>query len=282
MTEFEGKVAVVTGAASGIGEALALRAADEGMAVVLADVDRQRLDALRRQLKTRGTRALAVPTDVSDAAQVDRLARETLAAFGRVDLLFNNAGVLLTGRCWERSLQDWQWVLGVNLWGVINGIRSFVPLMLERGEPAHIVNMASMAGLLAAPMNGPYTVSKQGVVALSETLHFELQAEQSPVKVSVVCPGPVATAIVDSEQHRPSELANPAAPGPAEEQPFAQMLRQGIAAGIDPQALAGQVFDAVCQNRFWVMSHAGFEEPLKRRVDGLVSGSNPVYQMAAF
>lgn len=275
MQDFEGKVAVITGAASGIGEALAKGAAAKRMKLVLADLDADRLEALARQFTDAGVQAIAVVTDVADAAQVDRLAQETLSAYGRVDLLFNNAGVLLTGPSWTCSLEDWQKVLGVNLWGVIHGIRRFVPLMLEQGTPAHIVNTASMAGLIAAPLNGPYTVSKQGVVALSETLHYELAAQQAPLKVSVVCPGPVATAIAESSRSHPADQSD-------QERAFETLLRQGIAAGMRPDDLAGQVFAAIREERFWVLPHDQFREPLQRRTESLLTGTDPEFRMAAF
>lgn len=275
MQDFEGKVAVITGAASGIGEALARCAAGNGMKLVLADLDAERLHALREQLTDTGTEAVSVVTDVADDAQVERLAQESLSAFGCVDLLFNNAGVLLTGPSWACSLEDWQKVLGVNLWGVIHGIRRFVPLMLAQGTPAHIVNTASMAGLIAAPLNGPYTVSKQGVVALSETLHYELAAQQAPVKVSVVCPGPVATTIADSAQPHRSGRTD-------QERAFEAMLRQGIAAGMSPDELAGQVFTAIREEQFWVLPHDAFREPLQRRTESLLTGRDPEFRWATF
>lgn len=275
MKDFEGKVAVITGAASGIGEALAQCAAVNGMRLILADLDAKRLDALRERLTDAGTEAIAVVTDVADDAQVDRLAQKSLSEFGCVDLLFNNAGVLLTGPSWACSLKDWQKVLGVNLWGVIHGIRCFVPLMLAQGTPAHIVNTASMAGLIAAPLNGPYTVSKQGVVALSETLHYELAEQKAQVKVSVVCPGPVATTIADSAKPHRAGRSD-------QERAFEAMLRQGIAAGMRPDELAGQVFAAIREEQFWVLPHDAYKEPLQRRTESLLTGRDPEFRWAVF
>ncbi|NVK44010.1 MAG: SDR family NAD(P)-dependent oxidoreductase [Oceanospirillaceae bacterium] len=278
MQDFKQKVAVITGAASGIGEGLAAHAAALGMCLVLADVDARKLGVVAKRLAEAGAEVTTRVTDVSDAAEVEALAQLCYDRFGRVDLLFNNAGVLLTGRAWERSLDDWRWVLGINLYGVLHGISSFVPRMLVQGEPAHIVNTASIAGLIAAPLNGPYTVSKQGVVALSETLHFELAAQGAALKVSVICPGPVATAIADSGQYRPEDGS--AGPESAEQQAFDAVLRKTIAAGIGVDQLATQVFDAIREERFWVLPHPDFREPLKRRTESLMTGANPEFQMA--
>ena len=174
MKELRGKVAVVTGAASGIGRALAGRFAAEGMKVVLADVEGPALAKAESELRAGGATVLAVAADVARAEAVDALAARTLEAFGGVHVLCNNAGVYASGLSWERPLADWEWVLGVNLWGVIHGVRAFVPIMLRQGSEAHIVNTASVAGLISGPFSAPYNVSKYGVVALSESLHYEL------------------------------------------------------------------------------------------------------------
>ena len=206
MKEFQGKVAVVTGAASGIGRALAERCAKEEMKVVLADIEEQALMQASRDLAAQGAQVLAVPTDVSQAGEVETLARKAFETYSAVHLLFNNAGVGAGKSAWESSLADWEWVLGVNLWGVIHGIHFFVPRMLEQRSEGHIVNTASMAGLTYGPGQSIYKVSKHGVVSLSETLYYELALRGASLKVSVLCPGLVSTNILDAQRNRPARL----------------------------------------------------------------------------
>lgn len=243
--------AVVTGAASGIGLALAQRAAADGMDVVLADVDEPGLaeaaDALTR---TSEAEILTVRCDVSDPDQVESLASTTFERFGHVELLCNNAGVGGGGSVAELSRKDWEWVLGVNLWGVIHGVTSFLPRMVEAGTPAHVVNTASMAGFFATAGMAPYAVSKFGVVALSESMRAELAG--SPVGVSVLCPGWVSTRIHESERNRPAELTVERPPRADE---MRDMIRQVIESGLPPAAVADRVFDAVHADRFWVFTH---------------------------
>ena len=229
MESFQGKVAVITGAASGIGRALAQRCVQEGMKVVLADIEE-------------GATVLGVRTDVAQAAEVAALAQRTLESFGAVHLLFNNAGVAAGGPLWEMSLQDWEWVLGVNLWGVVHGIRTFVPLLLQQGSEAHIVNTASIAGLVSTPGLGVYNVTKHSVVTLSETLYQELQQTGAPVHVSVLCPGWVNTRIHQAERNRPPALRNQATGGAANpsadgiDQAMEEAIRRWVATGGDRDA----------------------------------------------
>lgn len=241
MEDLEGKVAVVTGAASGIGRALADRWAADGMKVVLADVEPGPLDAARDELDASGADVLAVPTDVSDAAQVEALAAATLDHFGGVHLLCNNAGVGGGGPSWEVPLEDWSWVLGVNLWGVIHGIRAFVPHLIAQDE-GHVVNTASIAGFAYAPMMGPYNASKAAVVAISETLQRDLELQGSKVGVSVLCPGWVNTRIHESDRNRPG--------GPVERSDDLasigrEVLREVLKGGKDPAEVAHLVAAAV-------------------------------------
>ena len=207
MRELRDKVAVVTGAASGIGRAMVDRFAAEGMRVVLADVEAPALEQAAEEVAARGARVLAVPTDVSNAEAVEILAARTLETFGAVHLLCNNAGVVSAAPFWELPLADWAWVLGVNLWGVIHGCRTFVPRMLAQAGEAHVVNTASMAGLVSSPFNAIYNVAKHGVVTLSETLYFDLLLREAPIGVSVLCPGFVATRIIDADRNRPADTA---------------------------------------------------------------------------
>ena len=213
MEQLEDKVAVVTGGGSGIGRAVATHLAGAGMQVVVADIEQDALDATVAELVAGGHRAIGVRADVSDGASVEALAETTVAEFGAVHVVHNNAGVGVGGPVWTHTERDWQWVLGVNLWGVIHGIRSFVPRMLDQGGPAHVVNTASMAGLISVPYLGAYNVSKHGVVTLSETLHRDLGLAGSDIGVSVLCPGLVMTNIFESQRNRPDELADDDGPG---------------------------------------------------------------------
>ncbi|HXU91844.1 MAG TPA: SDR family NAD(P)-dependent oxidoreductase, partial [Methylomirabilota bacterium] len=198
------KTAVITGGASGIGRALTLRFAREGANVVVADVDAPGMEAVAAEARGFGVKAVAVATDVSQLAQVQALALRAFESFGAVHVLCNNAGVAAWGGLESASHRDWQWVLGVNLWGVIHGVRSFVPRMIAQGEPAHVVNTASLAGLSSNPFLGVYNVTKHAVVTLSETLAQELAIMGTPVRVSVLCPGFVQTQIADSQRNRPA------------------------------------------------------------------------------
>ncbi len=214
MKEFKGKVAVVTGAASGIGRAMAERFAAEGMKVVLADIEQEALAQAEAKMKAAGATVLAVRTDVSSASGVQALAGRTIDAFGAVHILCNNAGVPpVVGPSWELTEADWQWVLGVNLWGVLHGIRVFVPIMLGQDSEGHVVNTASMAGLLSLPWAATYDVAKHGVVTLSESLHGELAAVGSKLKVSVLCPGWVKTPAHGWGPQPPRGAAESARPG---------------------------------------------------------------------
>lgn len=264
-----GQVAVITGAAGGIGRGLAEEAGARGLRLVLSDVDGQRLKALAETLQGQGVELAWQQADVGDPDQVDALRDLAVQCFGGVDLLFNNAGVIQTGFSWEIEAARWQRLLDINLGGVINGIRSFVPLLLNQQRPAQVVNTASLAGLVCSPMLGPYTVSKQAVVALSETLHYELAALQSPVRVAVLCPGPVASDIMTSNQ------AAGAASGPLD-----AILDSSIRQGMAPRELACEVFAGIEAERFWLLPHKNFKPALERRLASILDETNPVFQMA--
>ncbi len=247
MDRLQGRTAVITGAASGIGHALAEHAASEGMQLVLADVDFAGLERVADQLDAT---VEVVRCDVSEPGDVEALADTAYDRFGAVHLLCNNAGVGGGGPMAELTLHDWQWVLGVNLWGVIHGITSFLPRMLAGGDDGHIVNTASMAGFFAPPNMGPYSVSKFGVVALSESLRAELAGTR--LHVSALCPGWVRTRIHESERNRPESLTVDRPPRPAEQ---ADMMREVIESGLPPAEVAQRVFDAVRAERFWIFTH---------------------------
>jgi len=275
MAEFDGRVAVVTGAASGIGRGLAERCAAEGMATLLADVDEEGLETTRAALEQQGARAAVQLTDVCDLSQVERLAERAWTEFGRVDLVFNNAGVLVSGPTWQHSAETWKWVLGVNLFGAIHGVQAFVPRLIAQGTPSRIVNTASVGGLLAGPLLAPYTVSKFGVVGLSESLYYEFEMMKLPVRVSVLCPGAVVTGIADSERLRPDWAA--IAGGDAQDPEFQAAIRTGIQAGMEPKELAEFVFTAIAEDRFWILPDPGFLEGIARRTQSIVEGVNPTY-----
>ena len=277
MREFKGKVAVVTGAASGIGRGLADACAREGMRVVLADVEEASLAQAERELRDAGAEVLAVRTDVSKAEDVEALKQRTLEAFGAAHLLFNNAGVGAGTTVWESTLEDWQWTLGVNLWGVIHGVRAFVPVMLKQGDECHVVNTASMAGLVSGPALGVYKVTKHAVVSLSETLCCELAVMNANVKVSVLCPAGVNTRVMECERNRPEELQNASA-GESTHPAVAQaeaMLRQLVGTGIRPSQVADSVFDAVRDGRFYILTHADWKPLVQKRMEDILHDRNP-------
>jgi NAD(P)-dependent dehydrogenase (short-subunit alcohol dehydrogenase family) len=275
--EFKGKVAVITGAASGIGRALADRCAREGMKVVLADVEAPALAQAEAELSEAGADVLALRTDVSKAEEVDALARKTLDAYGAVHLLCNNAGVGAGSTAWESTLGDWRWVIGVNLWGVVHGIRAFVPAMVDEGAEAHIVNTASVAGLLSYSANAPYHASKHAVVALSEKLYYDLAYRGPNVQVSVLCPGLVSTRIMDGERNRPPELRDgrPGLTLTPEVQAALEAYRRAIEAGMSPDEVADRVFQAIEEGRFYILTHPEYTPLIEARMAAIVRGRNP-------
>jgi NAD(P)-dependent dehydrogenase (short-subunit alcohol dehydrogenase family) len=274
IADLAGKVAVVTGAASGIGRATATAFAEEGMQVVLADIEEQSLEATASDLRALGHTVLPVRVDVSDGESVEALAAETMHEFGAVHVVHLNAGVAAGGPIWTLSEKDWAWVLGVNLWGVIHGIRSFVPRMIAGGEPGHIVNTASMAGLTSSAMMGAYNVSKHGVVTLSETLLRDLSMMGSSIGVSVLCPGWVNTGIGESGRNRPDELRNPEGPNLLEggaASPLKAMLENGL----QPADVAAMVLDAVRTDRFYILTHPEWTGMIEQRMTDVLEGRSP-------
>ncbi len=275
MKEFKGKVAVITGAASGIGRGLAERCVSEGMNVVLADIDEASLAQAETELKSAGGTVLGVRTDVSKRGDVERLARRALDVFGQVHLLFNNAGVAAGGAPWEATWNDWEWVIGVNLWGVIHGVKVFTPLMLAQNTECHIINTSSAAGLIVGSGSAPYAVTKHGVVALSENLYLALQQRNSLVKVSVLCPGLVRTSIVDTERHRPAELRNEPIKMTPEMQAGLAAFKAAMEASMPPLQVADVVFDAIKKEQFYILTHPEWMEVIRLRTDKLLRLENP-------
>jgi NAD(P)-dependent dehydrogenase (short-subunit alcohol dehydrogenase family) len=274
MKDFQDKVAVVTGAASGIGRALAHRFARAGMRVVLADIESGALDEAAREVGSAGAATLAVRTDVSKAADVEALAAAALHRFGAVHVVCNNAGVAQSGLAWRHTLADWEWILGVNLWGVIHGVRVFTPILLSQGGEGHIVNTASLAGLFSGPGTAIYNVTKHAVVTLSETLFQELILLGSAVRVSVLCPGFVATRIMDAERNRPAALADRGEPPPGFELQEA-IGRQLLAAGSPPAMVADCVFAAIEAERFYVLPHPEWKDQIRLRMENILAERNP-------
>jgi NAD(P)-dependent dehydrogenase (short-subunit alcohol dehydrogenase family) len=280
MKEFKDKVAVITGAASGIGYGLAERCAQEGMKVVLAGINEDTLKKAEKGIKKTGATSLVVKTDASKAEDVKALAEKTLGAFGAVHLLFNNAGVLVLSTTWESTLADWQWVLGVNLWGVIHGIHFFVPLMIKQGTECHIINTASSAGLMVTAKGGNYAVSKHAVVALSETLYLEMEEGGYNIGVSVLCPWAVKSNMLESERNRPLALVNKPGEGldmsDPEVQASMQFLKQLHEDSMPPQQVANIVFEAIKENKFYILPNAEMFKPMiKARMEDIVQERNP-------
>jgi NAD(P)-dependent dehydrogenase (short-subunit alcohol dehydrogenase family) len=275
MKTFAGRVAVVTGAGSGLGRALALRFARAGMRLALADVDEAALAATGAELKAGGADAIGVRCDVSSGADVEALAARTLAAFGAVHLVCNNAGVAPLGVVWENTVADWQWTLGVNVWGVIHGVRVFTPILIGQGDEGHVVNTASVAGLIAPPGMGMYNVSKHAVVALSETLHHDLAARGAKVKCSVVCPAYFPSGIAESERARPAALQE-ARTKTAEDRAREAGMRKAVQSGrLSAADIADRVFEAVREERFYVLTHPRILPAVEARMRDILAGRNP-------
>jgi NAD(P)-dependent dehydrogenase (short-subunit alcohol dehydrogenase family) len=271
MEKLSGKVAVVTGAASGIGRALAVHFASEGMRLVLADIEEAPLESVSAALRDAGSEVETAVVDVSEARELEALAERCTARFGGAHVLCNNAGVAVGGAAWEVAIEDWSWVVGVNLFGVIHGIHAFLPRMLASGEEGHIVNTASIAGLISPGFFGPYNVTKHAVVTLSETLLAELTASDAKIGVSVLCPGWVQTRLHESDRNKPG-----AAPGGDPDQEALRNIIAGLlAGGIAPEPVAALVAEAIRENRFWIRTHPEMEPGVKARCEAIIAGETP-------
>lgn len=286
MKDFRGKVAVITGGASGLGREFANTAAGLGMKLVLADIQAKALEHATEELLAQGAEVLSMVCDVSKGSHVQELADSAIARFGAVHLVFNNAGVGAGGLVWENSLEDWEWVLGANLWGVIHGVRVFTRAMLECARrdgdyQGHIVNTASMAGLLTPPAMGVYNVSKHAVVALSETLYHDLQLVDAPIKASVLCPYFVPTGIAHSERNRPHELSSHE--HVTASQAASQMVTEkAVASGkVTAQDVARITFEAIRKEQFYIYSHPQASATVAERFEAIVQGAAPADPYAA-
>ena len=279
LTEFDGKVAVVTGAASGIGRAICERFAGLGMRIVMADVEGAILRESAEQIEATGAEVLTMRVDVSQADELSRLAEGTIERFGKVHVVCNNAGVFAGGLTWEAIGTDWEWVLGVNLYGVLHGIRAFVPIMLEQNEPGHIVNTCSMAGLINTPFSGAYNVSKHAALSLTETLYHELRMKQTPVGCSALCPELIRTGIANSDRNRPAHLKRPEGASTPEMEIVDEAIRTSIETGLDPHVMADRVYEGIKQDRFYLLAEEGtnWDAACLARLEDIRLRRNPTF-----
>lgn len=276
MEDLRGRTAVVTGAASGIGRAMVERFAAEGMHLVLADIEEAPLEAAAEELRDGGAEVLAVRTDVSSRTSLDELAGATFEAFGPPAVLCNNAGVSGGGGpLWSTTEKDWEWVLGVNLMGVVHGIQAFVPAMVESGQPGHVVNTSSVMGLQTGA-GSPYGVSKHAVTRLSEGLWYDLQAAGAPIGVSVLCPGLIATRIVTAARNRPDHLRNEATgEQAASSEMMAAAEKRFLTDGMPPADVAEMVLEAIRDDRFYVLTHDWIKVVVRDRYEAILDGKQP-------
>lgn len=283
MKSFAGGTAVVTGGASGLGLAMATRFAEAGMNIVLGDIESEPLAMAEASIAAKGVKVMPVRTDVAKQDEVQALADAAYERFGKVNILCNNAGVGGSpGAMWELTEEDWKWVIDVDLWSVIHGVRSFVPRMIESGEEAHVVNTASVAGLVSGAVGGPYTVAKFGVVALSEQLYYELGRAGHNVGVSVLCPGFVNTNIYDSGRNRQTEYGESAnTPTPEAEQRRA-MLNAMRNTMMQPEEIGQLVFEAVSSRNLYIIptGSEALENGVRMRLENVVERRNPAVQVA--
>ncbi|NUM53373.1 MAG: SDR family NAD(P)-dependent oxidoreductase [Candidatus Hydrogenedentes bacterium] len=277
MQSLEGKVAVVTGAASGIGFAMAKRFAAEGMKLALADIETGALESAAATLRSSGAEVFTLRCDVAKLPDVQSLAAKSREHFGSVHVVCNNAGVATAGLLTESTIRDWEWVVGVNLWGVIHGVHAFLPILLEQGEDCHIVNTASIAGLITGPGMGIYCTTKHAVVALSEALYHEMQILQTKVGVSVLCPAWVSTKIVDSDRNRPSELLNENPNLSSVGELMREHTRHVVDNGLPPDVIADHVVDAVLADRFYILTHPELTPAIHMRMGAITDGTAPKF-----
>ena len=276
MKEFKDKVAVITGGASGLGLEIARLAARKGMKLVLSDIEERALQQAELEFADQGVDVLSVRTNVAIAEDVEQLAEKTMERFGAVHLLFNNAGVALNKTAWETSVADWEWVLGVDLWGVIHGVRVFTPIMLRQNSPSHIINTASVAGMLSTQGMAAYNVAKHGVVTLSETLYHDLKRRAANIDVSVLCPAWVNTAIWDSARNRPEDLQNSVERKGEDDIKLEESARHAIQSGkVTAPMVAEIVFAAIEANQFYILTHPKIKKWVGLRVEDILQDRPP-------
>ena len=276
MKEFKDKVAVITGGASGLGLEIARLAARKGMKLVLSDIEERALKQAELEFADQGVDVLSVRTNVAIAEDVEQLAEKTMERFGAVHLLFNNAGVALNKTAWETSVADWEWVLGVDLWGVIHGVRVFTPIMLRQNSPSHIINTASVAGMLSTQGMAAYNVAKHGVVTLSETLYHDLKRRAANIDVSVLCPAWVNTAIWDSARNRPEDLQNSVERKGEDDIKLEESARHAIQSGkVTAPMVAEIVFAAIEANQFYILTHPKIKKWVGLRVEDILQDRQP-------
>ena len=276
MREFKDKVAVITGGASGLGLEIARLAARKGMKLVLSDIEEHALKQAELEFADQGVDVLSVRTNVAIAEDVEQLAEKTMERFGAVHLLFNNAGVALNKTAWETSVADWEWVLGVDLWGVIHGVRVFTPIMLRQNSPSHIINTASVAGMLSTQGMAAYNVAKHGVVTLSETLYHDLKRRAANIDVSVLCPAWVNTAIWDSARNRPEDLQNSVERKGEDDVKLEESARHAIQSGkVTAPMVAEIVFAAIEANQFYILTHPKIKKWVGLRVEDILQDRQP-------
>jgi NAD(P)-dependent dehydrogenase (short-subunit alcohol dehydrogenase family) len=278
MKDFDNKTAVITGGASGIGRAMGQLFLAKGMNVVLADIEQAALDTTVSELSANGGKCIGVVTDVSRAADVQALADAAIAQYGAIHIACNNAGVFAGGLLWEQSLADFQWQLDVNVWGVIHGIRTFVPIMAAQSSECHIVNTASMAAVTAMPYSGIYHMTKHSVLAVSESLYHELSFHAPHVKVSVLCPEAINTGIAASERNRPQDYRRDGDIIESEARALvSQALAESVAGGIGPDVMAQRVFDAIVEEQFYILSDEAWRQSANVRLEDVRLARNPTF-----
>ncbi|PRC95021.1 SDR family NAD(P)-dependent oxidoreductase [Solimicrobium silvestre] len=275
MQNLSQKVAVITGAAEGIGKAIALACAAEGMKLVLADIDADKLAATVAEISARDTEVIGQVTDVSKSSAVDALADAAFARFGQVNLLVNNAGVAFAKNAWETTEEDWNWLMGINLYGVTHALRAFIPRMLAGGADGHIVNTASIAGLISEPSLAAYNVSKFGVVTLSEGLQHDLVLRKANINVSVLCPGWVNTRIIESERHRASEDRTDVAKLDKVSIKTGLAVTKAVQAGMSAEQVASATLDAVKHNQFYILTHPYTIQGIEVRMQDILQQRAP-------
>ncbi|MEM8499427.1 MAG: SDR family NAD(P)-dependent oxidoreductase [Pseudomonadota bacterium] len=275
MSAWTDQIAVITGAGSGIGEGLARHCLRQGMQVIACDISAQGLENLQASVETEPNALTTHELDVSCAKAIEQLAQSVFSDYGRVNLLFNNAGVLVDGKCWERELRDWRWVIDVNIMGVIHGVKSFVPRMLSQGETGRVINTSSIGGLLGGgAYMAPYQSTKHFVTAFTETLFQELELEEAPISASVLCPAEVATGIWESDRLRDEGQQNLL--GSEAEQQSHDIIAGSVADGLAPDHFAQLVFEKIEQGKFWLLPQSDFKPMLNQRHESIMNETSPL------